>query len=173
MLAGAGGIDFVLFIIAADESIKPQTREHFDICRLLRIPAGVIAITKADLVDPELVELVRMEAEEFVRGSFLEGAPVVPVSAMSGAGSSELRDALSGQAERIADKGRLTMVPIAGGSGVFHARVRHGCDGHPGFGLGGRPAGGRNSSVRTDRRVRGVQVHGATAPVASPGNARR
>src|SRR5207237_2765914 len=97
MLAGVGGIDLVLLVIAADESIKPQTREHFDICRLLRIPAGVIAITKADLVDPDLVELVRMEAEEFVRGSFLEDAPVVPVSAVSGQGLGELRAALAGQ----------------------------------------------------------------------------
>src|SRR3982751_1393753 len=78
MLAGVGGIDFVLFIIAADESIKPQTREHFDICRLLGIPRGVIALTKSDLVDDDILGLVRLEAEELVAGSFLEGAPVVP-----------------------------------------------------------------------------------------------
>ena len=78
MLAGAGGIDLVLLVIAADEGIKPQTREHFEICRLLGIPRGVIAITKSDLVDADSLGLVRMEIEEFVRGSFLEGAPILP-----------------------------------------------------------------------------------------------
>src|SRR6266550_2554321 len=66
MLAGAGGIDLVLFVIAADESIKPQTREHFDICRLLEVPRGVIALTKADLVDEDILGLVRLEVEELV-----------------------------------------------------------------------------------------------------------
>src|SRR5438034_10061330 len=70
MLAGVGGIDLVLFVVAADESIKPQTREHFDICRLLGIPRGIVVLTKADLVDREIVELVRLEMEEFVAGSF-------------------------------------------------------------------------------------------------------
>ena len=91
MLAGAGGIDVVLLVVAADESIKPQTREHFDICRLLGIPRGLVAITKSDLVDQEMVDLVRLEVEEFVRGSFLEGAPVVAVSARTGAGLDALR----------------------------------------------------------------------------------
>ena len=71
MLAGAGGFDLVLLVIAADEGIKPQTREHFDICRLLGIPRGLTAITKTDLVENDAVELVRLEAEEFLRGSFL------------------------------------------------------------------------------------------------------
>jgi selenocysteine-specific elongation factor len=86
MLAGVGGIDLVVLVIAADESIKPQTREHFDICRLLGIPRGIVALTKSDLVDPDVLGLVRLEIDEFVRGSFLEGAPVVPVSATTGAG---------------------------------------------------------------------------------------
>src|SRR6478672_4318577 len=73
MLAGVGGIDLLLFVIAADESIKPQTREHFEICRLLGIRRGVIALTKADVVDPEILELARLEVEDFVAGSFLEG----------------------------------------------------------------------------------------------------
>ncbi len=73
MLAGACGFDLVLLVIAADESIKPQTREHFEICKLLGIPRGIVALTKCDLVDPEVLELVRLEAEEFVRGSFLDG----------------------------------------------------------------------------------------------------
>src|SRR6201997_3928629 len=95
MLAGVGGIDLVLFVIAADESIKPQTREHFDICRLLGIPRGVIALTKSDLVDPDLLGLVRLEVDELVAGSFLEGAPIVPVSSVTGAGLDELRKALA------------------------------------------------------------------------------
>ena len=77
MLAGVGGIDLVLLVIAADESIKPQTREHFDICRLLRIPRGIVVLTKADLVDEDILGLVRLEAEEFVRDSFLDGALIV------------------------------------------------------------------------------------------------
>src|SRR5215467_10670893 len=77
MLAGVGGIDLLLFVIAADESIKPQTREHFEICRLLGIPRGIIALTKSDLVDEEILGLVRLEAEELVAGSFLDGPPVV------------------------------------------------------------------------------------------------
>ena len=104
MLAGVSGIDLVLFVIAADESIKPQTREHFDICRLLGIPRGVVTLTKADLVDPDILELVRLEVEEFVAGSFLEGAPVVPVSSVTGAGLDDLRRALEGVAGAVPSK---------------------------------------------------------------------
>ena len=99
MLAGVGGIDLVVLVIAADESIKPQTREHFDICRLLGIPRGIVAITKSDLVDPDVLGLVRLEIDEFVRGSFLEGAPVVPVSATTGAGL----DAFKKEVLRVAE----------------------------------------------------------------------
>ncbi|HYL68099.1 MAG TPA: selenocysteine-specific translation elongation factor, partial [Candidatus Limnocylindria bacterium] len=94
MLAGVGGIDLVLLVIAVDECIKPQTREHFDICRLLGIPRGIVALTKSDLVDPDLLGLAKLEIEEFVRGSFLEGAPIVPVSARTGAGLDMLKLAL-------------------------------------------------------------------------------
>ena len=104
MLAGAGGIDLVLLVIAADEGIKPQTREHFEICRLLGIPRGIIAITKSDLVDADSLGLVRMDIEEFVRGSFLEGAPILPVSARSGAGLEELKDVLRRAAQAVAAK---------------------------------------------------------------------
>ena len=74
MLAGASGIDAVLLVVAADESVMPQTREHFDICRLLQVRGGVIALTKADLADPEMIDLARLEARELVSGSFLEHA---------------------------------------------------------------------------------------------------
>ncbi|HRJ21338.1 MAG TPA: GTP-binding protein, partial [Bryobacteraceae bacterium] len=86
MLAGVGGIDLVILVIAADESVKPQTREHFDICRLLGLQRGVIALTKSDLADPDWVELVRLEVAEFTVGSFLENAPVIEVSSKTGAG---------------------------------------------------------------------------------------
>jgi selenocysteine-specific elongation factor len=104
MLAGAAGIDMVLFVVAADESIKPQTREHFQICRMLNIKQGVIAITKADLVDPELLELVQLEIEEFTAGSFLENAPKVAVSATTGQGIAELRSALAAAARAVQEK---------------------------------------------------------------------
>jgi selenocysteine-specific elongation factor len=104
MLAGAGGIDLVLLVIAADEGSKPQTREHFEICRLLGIPRGIIAITKSDLADSDSLGLVRLEIEEFVRGSFLDGAPIVAVSARSGAGLDELKNVLRRAAQAVAAK---------------------------------------------------------------------
>jgi selenocysteine-specific elongation factor len=94
MLAGATGIDAVVLVVAADESVMPQTREHFDICRLLRVPAGIVAVTKSDLVDGDTLGLVAMEVRDLVAGSFLEGAPVVPVSARTGEGLDRLRDEL-------------------------------------------------------------------------------
>src|SRR5438045_5466435 len=83
MLAGIGGIDLVLLVIAADEGIKPQTREHFDICRMLSIQRGITVLTKSDSVDRETLDVVRMEVEEFLRGSFLDvaKAPILAVSA--------------------------------------------------------------------------------------------
>jgi selenocysteine-specific elongation factor len=104
MLAGVGGIDLVVLVVAADESIKPQTREHFDICRLLGIPRGLIALTKSDLVDADVLGLVRLELEEFIRGSFLEGAPIVPVSARSGAGLDAFKTQLVAVARGAAAK---------------------------------------------------------------------
>jgi len=114
MLAGVGGIDLVLLVVAADESIKPQTREHFDICRLLEIPRGLTVLTKCDLVETDVAGLVRLEIEEFVRGSFLEGAPVVPVSARTGAGLDLLKQELLRVAEQAPakDASRHFRLPI-------------------------------------------------------------
>ncbi|MGH9815864.1 MAG: selenocysteine-specific translation elongation factor, partial [Candidatus Acidiferrales bacterium] len=114
MLAGAGGIDLVLLVIAADESIKPQTREHFDICRLLGIPRGLTVITKTDAVDRDTLGLVRLEVEEFLRGSFLDGAPIVPVSARTGDGLDQLRAELQRIAASVPakDPGRYFRLPI-------------------------------------------------------------
>ncbi len=110
MLAGVGGIDSALLVVAADESIKPQTREHFAICRLLEIPTGVVAVTKSDLVEPEIVDLVRLEIEELVAGSFLERKPVVPVSSVTGAGLDELRQAILKSVASVDDRDATTRV---------------------------------------------------------------
>jgi selenocysteine-specific elongation factor len=114
MLAGAAGIDLLLLVIAADESIKPQTREHFDICRLLGVKRGVVALTKSDLVDADTTGLVRLEVEEYLRGSFLEGAPVIPVSAKTQAGLPELKQALLAVAQQAPGKdvARYFRLPI-------------------------------------------------------------
>lgn len=114
MLAGAGGIDVVMLAIAADESIMPQTREHFDICRLLGVRHGLVVLTKCDLVSAELLDLVKLEAGEFVRGSFLAGAPVLAVSAKTGEGLKELTGALAMLAETIPEKdaARRLRLPI-------------------------------------------------------------
>lgn len=114
MLAGAAGIDVLLLVIAADESIKPQTREHFDICRLLGVQRGVVALTKSDLVDADTLELVRLEAEEYLRGSFLEKAPLVPVSAKTRGGLEELKKALhiAAASSAVKDASRYFRLPI-------------------------------------------------------------
>src|SRR4029450_4844243 len=91
MLAGAHGIDLVLLVIAADEGVMPQTREHFDICRLLRIRNGIVVLTKSDLADTETLELAKLDAAELVKGSFLENAPVFVVSSRTGEGIEELK----------------------------------------------------------------------------------
>jgi selenocysteine-specific elongation factor len=169
MLAGVGGIDLLLFVVAADESIKPQTREHFDICRLLGIRRGIVALTKSDLVEPELVDLVRLEMEEFTAGSFLEGAPVVPVSSTTGAGLADLRRELECMARAVAEKnaGGHFRLPIDRSFSV------------KGFGtvVTGTLISG---SVRKEQevelyptgrrlRVRGVQVYGKSAAEARAG----
>jgi len=104
MLAGVGGIDLVLLVIAADEGIKTQTREHFDICRLLGIPRGIVVITKSDLVDADVLGLARLEIEDFLRGSFLDGAAVVPVSSRTGAGLELLQESLLVLAQSVRAK---------------------------------------------------------------------
>jgi len=160
MLAGVGGIDFVVLVVAADESVMPQTREHFDICRLLHVSAGLVALTKSDVADADMLELARLEVRELVAGSFLEGAPIVPVSARTGEGLDALRAALVGVAR--ASGGRavrgVTRLPI---DRVFSMK---------GFGtvVTGTLVSGR---IRVEEelavapgatrvKVRGVQVHG-------------
>ncbi len=114
MLAGVGGIDFVLLVIAADESIMPQTREHFDICRLLGVRSGIVVINKSDLVDPEMIELVRDEVAEITLGSFLENAEVIPVSARTGDGIDRLKKVIHDLALAIQQRpsDRMLRLPI-------------------------------------------------------------
>jgi selenocysteine-specific elongation factor len=171
MLAGIGGIDLVLLVIAADEGIKPQTREHFDICRLLAIPRGITVLTKSDAVDAETLGVVRLEVEDFVRGSFLDPAqsPVIAVSSLTGAGLEELKSALARIASEIAakDSKALTRLPI---DRVFTMK---------GFGTvitGTLVAGTVRKEDELElfpagkrTRVRGVQVHGTPADFAVAG----
>lgn len=106
MLAGAAGIDLVLLVVAANEGIKPQTREHFEICRLLGVKRGVVALAKSDAADRETLGLVKLEVEEYLRGSFLEGAPIVAVSARTRDGVAELQKALEEAAQALPGKNR-------------------------------------------------------------------
>lgn len=94
MLAGIGGIDFVLFVVAADEGVMPQTEEHFEILQALGIDDGIIAITKTDMVDEEWLEMLIDDVENFVKGSFLEGKPIVPVSSKTGDNIQKLKEEL-------------------------------------------------------------------------------
>ena len=101
MVAGVAGIDLVLLVIAADEGIMPQTREHLDICRLLGVDAGLVVLTKADLVEAEWLEMVGEEVAAFLAGTFLEGAPIVAVSSTTGRGIPELRTAIAAALARV------------------------------------------------------------------------
>lgn len=169
MVAGVTGIDLVLLVISADESIKPQTREHFDICRLLGVRQGIVVVTKADAVDADLVELVKMEAEEFVAGSFLEGAPVLAVSARTGAGLEELKAAIRQMA--AAAPARASRQPLRlpidrafamkGFGAVVTGTLTAGTI-QPEQEVELQPLGRR-------LRVRGVQVHGRAAKAAHAG----
>ena len=100
MLAGIGGIDFVLFVVAADEGIMPQTREHFEILDSLGIDDGIIAVTKTDMVEEEWLEMLLEEVDEYFKGTFLEGKPVIPVSAATGEGIGELRTEIISKCDR-------------------------------------------------------------------------
>ena len=169
MLAGAHGLDLVMLVVAADESVMPQTREHFDICRLLRVKAGLVALTKADLVDEELLELASDEVEDFVRGSFLEGAPIIPVSSRTGNGIDALKKALVELAATVEPKATVA-VPRLPVDRAFSIK---------GFGtvvtgtlISGELKSGDEVEVLpggVKTRVRNVQVHGRDAERAMAG----
>ena len=169
MLAGAHGIDAVALVIAADEGVMPQTREHFDICRLLGIKTGLVVITKADTAEEELIQLVRDEAEELVSGSFLEGTPIITVSAKTGVGLNELQGALRKLALRVPARSAdfVLRLPVdrvfimKGFGAVVTGTLVSGaiCEGDE---LELLPV-----SLRV--RARGVQVHGQAVERASAG----
>jgi selenocysteine-specific elongation factor len=169
MLAGAHGIDAVALVIAADEGVMPQTREHFDISKLLGVSHGLVVITKTEIVDEELLELVRADAEELIAGSFLEHAPVVAVSARSGAGLDELKSRLREVAALVPARSSVSIARLP----VDRAFTMRG------FGavvtgtlVAGEIAEGDEiellpAGVRV--RVRGLQVHGRPTPRAVAG----
>ncbi len=171
MLAGIGGIDLVVLVIAADEGIKPQTREHFDICRLLAVRRGMTVLTKSDAVDAETLEVVRLEVADFLRGSFLDPshAPIVAASSLTRTGLDDVKATLARIASEATakDSSALARLPV---DRVFTMK---------GFGTvvtGTLVAG----TIRKDEelelfpsgnrlRVRGVQVHGSTSDTAIAG----
>jgi selenocysteine-specific elongation factor len=175
MLAGVGGIDLVLLVIAADEGIKPQTREHFDILQLLGVRRGITVLTKADAVDAETLEVVRLEVQEFLRGTFLDNPKadksksIVAVSSLTGAGLEELKRALVAAAGEVTarDSRALVRLPI---DRVFTMK---------GFGTVVTGTLGAGTIRPEDElevfptgrrvRVRGVQVHGQVAEAAVAG----
>ena len=169
MLAGVGGIDLVMLVIAADEGVMPQTREHLAICQLLRIRGGVVVLTKADLAEPEWLELVREDVRSFLQGTFLAEAPILPVSAKTGEGLPALREALAvlGRAVPQRSTDATFRLPI---DRVFTIR---------GFGtvVTGTVAAGRlglDERVEVyprelQAKVRGIQTHGRPVPTAVAG----
>jgi selenocysteine-specific elongation factor len=170
MLAGAGGVDIAMLVVAADESVMPQTREHFEICRLLHVPAGIVVLTKADLADSDTIELAKLEVRELAAGSFLGDAPVVTVSARTGHGLGELRQTLVdlGTTVRARNREGPVRLPI---DRVFSVK-----------GFGTVVTGTLVSGTIHDEtelivlprervvKVRGLQVHGQRELDADPGH---
>jgi selenocysteine-specific elongation factor len=169
MVAGATGIDMVALVIAADEGIMPQTREHMEICSLLGIRHGVVVLTKIDMVDEEWLALVEEEVGEYIRGTFLEEAPVVPVSAVTGDGLSDFVKAL----DRISEN-----IPARTSSGLFRLPVDR-VFSMKGFGTvitgtlaSGKVAVGDRVMLYPSgdvSKVRGLQVHNESVPLAEAG----
>jgi selenocysteine-specific elongation factor len=169
MVAGATGIDIVAMVIAADEGVMPQTREHMEICTLLGVRHGLVVLTKIDLVDEEMLELAAEDVMDFTRGSFLEGAPVLPVSAVSGQGLPEFVKALDALAAQVPERAPSTLfrLPV---DRVFSMR---------GFGtvitgtlLSGRVQVGETIMIYPSgisSKVRGIQVHNTSVTAAAAG----
>ena len=169
MVAGVGGIDIVLLTIAADEGVMPQTREHLDICSLLKIKNGLIALTKSDMVDEEWLELVKEDVEGFVKGTFLENSPIIPVSSVTGEGVPSLLAALQNLSDKVETRSYdgLLRLPI---DRVFTMK---------GFGtvvtgtlFSGSMSVGQPIEIipsRIETKVRGIQVHNDTVENATAG----
>jgi len=169
MVAGAAGIDLVLMVIAADEGVMPQTREHLQICTLLGITAGVVALTKTALVEKDWLELVSSDVTDYLEDTFLAGAPVIPVSAATGAGIPDLLECLDGAAGRLQERtdDGIFRLPI---DRIFTMK---------GFGtvvtgtlISDRIGVGEEVQIlpaNISARIRGIQVHGHTAEAAFSG----
>lgn len=170
MVAGVGGMDLVMLVIAADEGVMPQTREHLDICQLLGVKRGVVVLTKSDLVDPDWLDLVVEEVREFLAGSFLEEAPVIPVSSRTGSGIDRLRNELgliAGELEQKRSEGpyRLPIdrvFTLAGFGTVVTGTL-----------LSGTVLLGDEAEVLPSAlpcRIRGIQAHGAKVETGEAGS---
>jgi len=169
MVAGATGIDIVAMVIAADEGVMPQTREHMEICTLLGVQHGLVALTKVDMVDEEMLELAQEDVKEFTRGSFLENAPIIPVSAVTGQGVPEFVRAVEALAKEVPDRPPSTLfrLPV---DRVFTMK---------GFGtvitgtlVSGRVQVGDAVMVYPSgvtSKVRGIQVHNESVNAAESG----
>lgn len=170
MVAGASGIDFVMLVVAADEGVMPQTREHLEICALLGIRHGLIAVTKIDMVDADLLELATEDITDFLKGTFLEGAPLFPVSSQTGEGVDALRDYIARQEKELTPKRRtdLFRLPV---DRVFTMK------GHgtvvTGTMISGTIRVGDELTLLPrglSTRARSLQSHGASVDVAQSGN---
>jgi selenocysteine-specific elongation factor SelB len=169
MIAGAGGIDLVMLVVAADDGVMPQTREHLEICHLLDIKYGLIALTKIDLVEPDWVELIREDLLKLVKGTFLEGAPIVPVSALTGKGIPQLISTIEALVPKIKKtfSGGLAFLPI---DRVFSMK---------GFGtvvtgtlISGEISIGETIEILPEglqAKVRGIQAHNSQIETAHAG----
>jgi len=169
MLAGATGMDLVLLVIAADEGVMPQTREHLEILQLLQVQRGVIVLTKVDLVEPAWLEMMKEDVRSYVRGTFLENAPIVPVSSVTGEGLEQLVKAVDAVAREAAARDLVSPCRLP----VDRVFTR------PGYGtvVTGTLAVGTISTgdrlevlpARLATRARGIQVHGEKRDRAQAG----
>ena len=169
MVAGATGIDMVAMVIAADEGVMPQTREHMEICSLLGVEHGLVVLTKIDMIDEEWLELVQEDIREFVAGTFLEGKAIVPVSSANGEGIDAFVAALDDLSDRIPERSssNLFRLPVYR---VFSMK---------GFGtvitgslMSGKVKVGDHVVIypsKISSKVRGVQVHGESVETAHSG----
>ena len=168
MVAGASGIDVVALMVAADEGVMPQTEEHLEICELLGIRHGLVVVTKIDIVDKEWLDLVKEDIKEHVKGTFLESAPVVEVSSVTGEGIKEFLDVLADLVQKIPERqtARVFRLPV---DRVFTIR---------GFGtvvtgtsISGKVKVGDEVTVYPQQincKVRSIQVHGTSVEETGP-----
>ena len=169
MVSGASGVDAVLLVVAANEGVMPQTREHLDILSLLGVQHGIVAITKKDLVDEAMLDLVREDIQMLVAGTFLENAPVLSVSSVTGEGISELKEAFEKLVDEVHPREREgayfmpidRSFPVAGFGTVVTGTAYKGSV-SPGDEVDVFPSGKKS-------RVRSVQVHGKSVQTAFAG----